>query len=405
MNDISRRTAATLLAGAPVLALLGCTAPRARPQTAVPTTQPASWITLAKPAPASAPEYGPTGAHWPARTPQPGEKLNLSIEVDCSWSAIASAITTAVAKQPKGKVAILVRPGILPGFGAGSTAKPVLKGVGAKGRPYRILVTPRDGAGTVTHSDSLRLELVSGVSFVGFWPFPNSVVISACTDVSWAWSKVQALNITANSSAPTDGIDLVECVTPQAQLKDSDTWGFRTVDQSMTNISMIGCYVSPSYKAAASSAHCDSLQLSGSLPVTGLTIQDTVIFASTNAGVIPSGGSTGILFDHSLVVGGDKMLLRYPLPDGANAFTSGYPLAVNGTGSVDQLSSVSSIFLGGVQGTWLNVEDTQVSGKTQPRTTSGAFTVDSALSTVDGEWLDARTTNPTDAVLRAIWSR
>ncbi|GAA3633439.1 hypothetical protein GCM10022200_15700 [Microbacterium awajiense] len=409
MTDISRRTATAFLALGPALALAACTQERTAAertgahQTLGTTT---AWSTTkARPAALlSTAEFGPTGRHWPSRTPRPTDRFTMVLEVDASWTAIAAAITRAVDEQPNGRVAILVRPGTLPGYGAGSTARAVLKGVGAAGRKYRILVAPRDGAGTVQHSASLRLELVSGVSFMGFWPYPYSVVMSAVTDVAWGWSKVQALNITGNSATPVDDVELVECVTPEAQLKDSDTWAFRTVDRSISNVSMIGCYVSPSYKQAGSSAHCDTLQLSGNSANTGLVIRDSVIFASTNAAFIPSGAATGVIFDHSLVVGGDRMLERYPLPSGANAFTSGFPQAVNGSGSVDQLSGADSVFIGGVSGTWLDVKDCTVSGTRAPTVTTGGFTSDPALSGIDDQWLESMAPMPSDDRLRAAWS-
>ncbi len=166
---------------------------------------------------------------------------------------------------------------------------------------------------------------------------------------------------------------------------------------------MRGCYLAPTYKPDDSSAHCDTLQLSGNSDKEGLLIEDTVLFASTNAGFIPSAGATGVVFDHSLLVGGDRMLERYPLPDGANAFTSGPPAAVNAGGSVDQMSAKDSIFIGGVRGTFLEVENSRSSAEKPPQATGGSFTSDPSLSDIDAGWLEANAPMPTDDRLKQIW--
>ena len=228
--------------------------------------------------------------------------------------------------------------------------------------------------------------------------------MSAVRDVAWAWSKGQAFNITSNSSAPTDGVEFVECVTPNARLVDADVWAFRSYGQQLLNVAMYGCYIAPSYKLAGSSAHCDTLQLSGSPEKKGLLIRDSVIFSSTNAGLIPSDAATNILFDNSLVVGGDRMTQRYPLPAGANQFTSGFPSAVNGSGSVNQLSGLNSTFIGGVSGTWLEVTNCLVSSTSLPKATRGAFTAKPDLASVNAAWIEGVAPTPSDTRLKAMWA-
>lgn len=413
MPPISRRTAlAALLSAAPVL-MAGCGLDRsaATPGAASASGATATGSATATASPATASlgvlstaEFGPTGRHWPSRTPALTDTFDFTIEVNATWAAIADGIKQAIAKAPKGKTRVLVKPGVLPGFGAGSSKTPVLKNVGKTGLANRVLVTPRDGVGTVSFADSIRLELVAGVSFVGFWIFPNSMVLSAVQDFAWAWSKGQAFNISSNSAVPTKDVELIECVTPDARLIDADTWAFRTGGQPYENVSAIGCYLAPSYKAAGSSAHCDTLQQSGNELKTGLLIRDSVIFSSTNAGFIPSGGASGVMFDHSLMVGGDRMLLRYPLPAGANAFTSGLPAAINGAGSIDQMSAKNSTFIGNVRGKFLSVENTSVTATNPPAATSGKFTSDPSLSSIDAAWLESRSPMPTDERLRAAWA-
>ena len=53
---------------------------------------------------------------------------------------------------------------------------------------------PRDGSASVTFDASIRLDRVMGVSFVGFWTFPNSLVLTG----------VQAEQLHAGDYAPVD---------------------------------------------------------------------------------------------------------------------------------------------------------------------------------------------------------
>lgn len=347
---------------------------------------------------------GPTGTNWPSRTPRPGDTFDVTEECDCDWDAIAAAIEK-VDKAGLDKTArVLVAPGELPGYTAASSGRPVLEGVGRTGRSTRILVMPRDGVGTVTFEASIRIEDAAGIAFVGFWLFPKSMVLTSVRDLAWAWSKGQAFNITSGPTGPVEDVELVECVTPEAVFEPSDTWAFRTSGNPYRDIDVVGCYLAPSYKPADSSAHCDTLQLSGPEDKVGISIRNTVIFASTNAAFIPSAGATGIVFDNSLVVAGDRMLVRYPLPAGANTLTSGNPAAVNAAGSVDQISGVSSTFIGPVRGTWLDVRDCVVSSAEPPAATSGAFSSAPWLSEIDAEWLDEHAPMPTDERLTKMWA-
>ncbi|MDQ1136196.1 hypothetical protein QE410_000995 [Microbacterium sp. SORGH_AS 1204] len=379
--------------------------------TATPTESTGTGLGAVGPAAASAaPEipdsgdvFGPTGQRWPSRTPRAYDAFDASVECDCTWEAIAAAITAVDRAAPDGSARVLVRPGTLSGDGAGSTAKPVLSQIGREGRSSRILVIPRDGTESVSIDDSIRLDAIVGISFAGFWTFPGSVVLTSTRDVAWAWSKGQAFNITSGDSGPTESTEFVECVTPDAVAADADTWAFRTGSNAMREVSVRGCYLAPTYKAEGSEAHCDTLQLSGDEDMDGLLVEGTVLFSSTNAGFIPTAEANNIVFDRSLLVGGDRMLERYPLPDGANAFTSGQPAAVNAAKSIDRMSAKDSVFIGRVRGTFSRAENTTVSAAETPRASSGAFQSDPSLDGIDADWLDERAPLPTDDRLRTIW--
>ena len=161
MNSISRRSFVGFLSAAPLFAASAFLAPQIASAATVTSTR-----------------FGPDGSHWPSRTPRPTDVFDRTVEVDCSWTAIANAITSLRTIAPNGNVRILVRPGRLAGNGAGSSSKPVLQGIGQTGRGRRILIMPRDGSASVSFDAPIRLDRVMGVSFVGFWTFPSSLVLT-----------------------------------------------------------------------------------------------------------------------------------------------------------------------------------------------------------------------------------
>ncbi|GAA2979887.1 hypothetical protein JOD63_002865 [Microbacterium terrae] len=408
MAELDRRAALLLLGALPAGVLLGC-APDAAPAaraTPRPTPKTTTLATSgAGPTGAlAAASYGPNGTHWPSRTPRATDTFDVVVEADCTWAAISKAIAYVDERSRDGAGAVLVKPGTLPGNGAGSSSAPVIQLVGSSGRASRVLVAPRDGIGSITHTGSIRIDRVKGVSFVGFWTHPNSVVLTSVEDVAWAWSKGQAFNATAGKGGPLSNVEFVECVTPDAKLTESDAWAFRTAGNVLDGVSVIGCYIAPSYKPAGSTAHCDTLQLSGDKAQANITLKDTVLFASTNAGFIPSGLAKNVMFDGSLLVAGDRMLQRYPVPAQANNFTSGAPAAVNGSGTRGILSSRGSTFIGIVRGEWASVQSSTISGSASVPVASGGFTSDPSLAKIDAAWLERTVPVPSDDRLRAIWA-
>lgn len=345
--------------------------------------------------------FGPTGEHWPTRTPRPHEPFDRHVEVDADWGAITDAISLA-AQHPGERARIAVRPGSLGGHGSGANDAPVIANLGALGRSSRIVVVPRDGIDTVRFTNSIRILNVRGVTFLGFSPFPHSLNLSGVQDFAWARSKVLSLNITGRG-AFVENVELVECVTPEAGLRNHDTWAFRTIEHGYRNISVVGCYLAPSYKEAGSPEHVDTLQLSGGLPQQNVTIRDTVIFASTNAGLIPSPQADNVRLERSLVVGGDRMLERYPLPSDANNFTSGPPISVNGAGTTNILSAHDSIIIGAVEGLWASVHNTLTDSVPRATSSQGAFSVRPELASIDSAWLNTRAPLPSEDFLRRAW--
>jgi hypothetical protein len=345
--------------------------------------------------------FGPNGTHWPDKTPKPDDVATV-VNVSCTWSAIQSAISAA----GSGYTIIKVAPGSLPGNGNGSTATPVIQGVGSTGRASRILVTPRDGWGTVTVSNSARIHNISGVVFDRLdFGMNNGLVVTACQDFAISRSRAMNFNITGTSGFVTDTIQLVECVTPDSKLSDSDAWAFRTASGSagnVTNVQVLGSYISNFRRSSGSTSHEDALQLSGNNVYSGITLTDTVIFSANNS-AFQIGSAPDITIDHSLLIGiGDIVELRYGDISGADNDMSGAK-AING-GGADGMVAKDSIILGSVGGpVWTNVTNTRIYPAPGSSPTAGAWTVDSTLASWTVSDLNAATPYPNDAYLESIW--
>lgn len=356
--------------------------------------------------PTVVPSYGPNGTHWPSRTPYIGDDVDREVEVDCTWAAIASAISAATATA--GTARILVRPGTLTGNGAGATSNPVMADVGSTGRATRILVYPRDGYGSVTVTSSWRIRKVQGVTIGGFVT-NGAILLAGCSGSALARAKVTtALNVYGlEGVTDTRDIELVEVVVPDAQVRTEDITGVRTVSSgvgSIHDITRIGCYTAPAYKPTGSSAHTDTIQLSGSGSNTygGLRSVDCVDFASTNT-AFQIGSADDIAYEHCLVLGGSAGKKRYPLP--ATADTGGSHNVSNGGGQPQGCTVKDSVFIGGVgAASWASVSNTRISY--QPGTTpaQGSWTVDASLTSWSVADTNAAAPYPTDAYLASIWT-
>lgn len=311
---------------------------------------------------------------------------------------------------------IRVQPGTLPGNGAGATATPVLQNIGATGRPYRILVVPRDGAFSIGHSASARIHNVKGVTFLGFCPWPlgasyesaSGIVLTTCTDVAWAWSKTKIFNITTTASI-SDGIEFIECTSPEQALYAEDRCANRNASSgALYRVTYDGCWWAPNYKPAGSSSHCDTLQMSGSTGTFDTFLfRDCAIFGSTNAAVISTGDGSDIpatsrnfTYDHSLIAASNRGINVYPITPEANQFTSGYPVAINAKpwGCI----AIDSLIMGKIVPTFQSVANTRVISA-QPAPSSGSWIIDASIGS-DTAWFTANAPKPTDVFLQSIWA-
>lgn len=355
--------------------------------------------------------YGPNGSHYPTRTPRVEDTAGWDCDplVDCTWAAIGQAITTAAAQYPNGKCRIRVKRGTLGGNGAGSTSTPVLQNLGGANRQTRILVVPDEGVFSITHTASARIHNVTGVTFLGFCPWglgvaepaAFGVVLTNCVDSAWAWSKTRFANITTTAGV-TDGVELIECVAPLQGARDDDRMAFRNGSGGNTyNVLIDGCYIAGTYKASGSSSHCDTLQLStsGAGVHQNIVLRDTAIFGSTNAAYITTGATTGSL-RHTVLLGGFRTALRYPVGADRSQFING-PVAFNGA-PADYTASDSTLLVGKVVPVFTSVADSKTA-VAAPTPKSGTWTVDAGLFDTVAK-IDAAIPFPTDARLQSIWA-
>ena len=203
------------------------------------------------------------------------------VDVGCSWGAIASAIGGASDADVAAGMHIRVAPGILPGHGAGANSRPALKGLGKASWMQNILVSPRDGWGSVTISDPVRIVGVDGVTFARI----NSryVLLTDCVRTAWAQAKVsQGLKITASARDVT-ACDLYEVVMADAKIDPNDPFSFAAgAGASLRDCVWEGCYIAPVFRELGSSNHIDAAQMSGGGVYRGLTIRDSTFFGALN---------------------------------------------------------------------------------------------------------------------------
>ncbi|NQX27232.1 hypothetical protein HQQ81_07685 [Microbacteriaceae bacterium VKM Ac-2854] len=360
--------------------------------------------------PTAEPSFGPNGTHWPSGTPWLSGDVDLEVEVACGWDAIKAAIADAAkTADPAASVRILVAPGTLPGYGAGSGSPAVLQDVGDVERSTRILVYPRDGYGTVTVSESWRWLRVYGVSFAGVIT-TGGFLASGCTGSAFARMRVDtAYNVYGVDGVDsTENIELVEIVVPNSQLRDEDVSSFRTPSQgrgALRYISRIGCYTAPGYKKKGSNAHTDTVQLSGQNDnyYGDFSSVDCIDFASTNT-ALQIGSAPNVSYRHCLVVGGDVGKSVYPLPDEAEQ--DGSHGASNGPGSRFGCSATDSTFIGSMgAATWSSVEDSTVGyASTADEPDSGGWSIDPSILEWRADDIRELSPAPDDEYLARIWA-
>jgi hypothetical protein len=336
VSKITRRSLVQLGVSAPLLLLSGCAVPdRPRSHTPKPTR-----TSRAAPTPASTsrPEtvasYGPNGTHYPQDAPWIGQKAANDLEVDCSWEAIAQAITALTAAKVAAGTVIRVRPGTLIGGGAGSRRTPVLAGLGHAEWKRSVVVCPRDGYGSVkVLEQGLRVDRCTRIALIGFAGGDVEFYATNCSYFTLGWSQWSGLSFTQSGA----NLALYEIVLGFRRAPD-DTFAVRpTLTNEMTDLSRYGCVFGPSVKPADSGSHCDTSQLerTGSGAFGPYTSTDCVDFGSSNSVILIQDAVSMAQFDHCLMLGQQLPWQIYPLQPGDY---QGNPNAFAGSGRDVRLS-------------------------------------------------------------------
>ncbi|WP_164863477.1 hypothetical protein [Agromyces sp. LHK192] len=439
MSEINRRSVIIGAAGAAAAVIVGVGATagisaiaegnRARPsRTPGPATEPES--TLSSPTAAAdaavdgsaestaaavstrVPSYGPNGTHWPAHTPRVGTAA-VVVDVDCTWKAIGAAIAAAKPADVARGLHLRVRPGTLPGYGAAAGSTPVLQNLGDVAWAKNILVSPRDGWGTVTLPESIRLNGVRGVTFARLTA--RFILLTDCARTAVAQTKVQnGLRMTASKTSVTR-CDAYEVVMPDARIDTADPFGYATGEGgSIADCTWEGCYIAPVFRPAGGDQHLDALQMYGRGYTRGLTVRDSVVFGGLNCALQlggphpkdPNLGTPYFTLDHSIAAAqAFAVRARYPVPAGADQ--ARLAQAINGSGEPGQMFAYDSLVFGSLYDTkWGAVERSSTSylnARTKNASSSGGWTVDPSLSNWGAAEFDAVAPRPTDAYLAKIW--
>jgi hypothetical protein len=409
-DGISRRT---LLGSAAIIvpALLVPTLPFDQADS---TRRGASAHKTAKTAVATVRSYGPNGSHWPANTPQIDSTLGKVIDVPCDWTAIGKAIASVTDTQIAAGVHIRVAPGTLPGYGASSGSTAALKGVGRGTAAKNILVSPKNGWGSVTVADSVRLISVKGVTFARI--NGRFILLTDCSRTNWAHSKVSyGFRMTASSGIVRE-CNAYEVVMADAKADISDPFGFAAGTNSMITDSVWeGCYCAPVFRPAGASDHIDTLQMYGNGAYRGLTIRDSTFFGALNSALQLGGpksqdpdlGTPFVTLDHAILTSQVVATrVRYPAPQGSYTPTIGQ--AINGSGESGQIFAMDTYVFGSMYTTqWGTVENSFTSYSKAPANNtavSGAWKYDASMSSWGADRFDQLTPTPTDEYLRTIWA-
>lgn len=386
------------------------------------------------PRPVRVPSFGPNGTHWPEDTPWLYDEIPNVVDVACTWAAIKAAVVAVTPEQAAAGAHIRIAPGELVGLGGGSSGTPVLDKIGNAAWTKRVLVTPRDGWGTVTLQGSVKFRQVKRVCFALLHaPDPGDVLtMQMCNGSALAWSDLDGWLILGLAGGPgtiTEHTDLYEVVVDHPQLKSADPTGLGA-GYTQTNggpadgngmlrdCLLEGCYTAPRWRVQGASDHVDTLQTySGGGMLYGFTLRDSVLWGSNNcalmcAGVseaasiyLPPDAGEHVVLDHTLLVGPTTaQASRYPAMTGGTAVAGNQ--ATNAGGGVQGMSAYDSIIAGTTYPTtWNHVRNTRIPAERPTAVvTDGSWTIDPSLLTADASYFDNISTRPSQEYLTSIWT-
>jgi len=365
-------------------------------------------------APARVPSFGPNGTHWPANTPWPESSIPHVVDVPCTWEAIGEAISKAADSQINEGLHIRVAPGSLSGNGAASGSQPVLENIVKAGLAKNILISPRDGWGTVEITEPASLRNVQGVTFARI----NAayILLTNCSGTNWAQSKVQTgFRIQAARNENVSNCNAYEIVLTEPRISPEDPMGYAAGENSFIRDCVFeGFYVAPFFRALGSNNHLDTLQMYGRGAYRGLTIRDSVLWGSLNCALQIGGareddekaGTPFLTLDHTLLTSQIKATeVRYPVPEGGEAPKLNQ--AINGAGEPGQLYARDSLVFGTLYTTqWAEVRNSRTSVSGVPernKAAEGGWDYDSKLESWKAAEFDKIAPVPTDEYLATIW--
>jgi hypothetical protein len=386
-------------------------------------------------APVEVASFGPNGTHYPDRTPWIHGAAATVLETDCTWAAIKAAVNSLTDAQVNAGARINIRPGTLPGNGAAAGSRPMMDTVGELTWRRRVLLTPRDGAGSVKFSNNLRVNKMWNVALVGFDLGKYAIQLTGCSYSALAWTVMASLRLSGLNGMLTEGFDLVEWVIRDVAVGDLDPAAFGSGYSSTGNYTggnswlrycrSIAGYIAPKYlpvkvtaadgTVTAGYGHNDSLQLYGNGHYYGFTFRDSAHWGSNNS-ALQAGGWSGtadpdvgpipyfMRLSHTLLINaGVASAIRYPTP--ANAQQADGGSAINGNGRngqhyADQVYTTGSLY----RTNWQEVSDSRCTVAARPSTV-GAWTQDNAVARWTKATWDRICPIPTAARTSQIWSK
>lgn len=324
---------------------------------------------------------------------------------------------------------VLMEPGAIRGYGGGFNDDPALLNVGGV-RKNRILFWGTKGWGTVQFAgSSVKITNPQGWTLAGVRGGAEDefgvLVVSSENFGMWR-STAQYFNSNGASGEISNACDFVECVKRESWVFETDSAAVRgsTITKArptpgpITGTNYVGCYLAPTWRPVTSGSHTDTLQWSGDSPYGDSTVEDSVLFASTNHGMIVGGTATNITVRNTAVIGAQVNLKRYPVTgvapadsDYAGKAADSYndPYVLNGTGAAGQMKIYDSLFIGRI----INLQNIRAAGGvvsnvittySAAKANDSRFTLDESYLNWTAADLDREFPFPTDARLAAIWA-
>lgn len=299
--------------------------------------------------------YGPNGTYKAPATPRYDlQDSTHRIEVDCSVSAVKTAIQSLTADMVANGVTLLIRPGIL--GSSTSTSSPTMGGLGDPTWTRRVQIRPRDERSSVTLGGNGYIIGCHNLTVQGM--YAESIRVYGGSNVGWNRILLLGTGIfkcfsRADGSSGSTGSDmrgvfLGETVrrefNPSKGEDPGDVW---TYQYDMVDPVFAGWHLAPNFRSEGSTHHTDTVQFE---PYNGGTTNNArfigiAAFGSSST-TIQINGIRGASFERCYLIG-HSFQNRYPQP----SYEQGAGTALNGaetkSNTDHMVSSYDSVFMGG----------------------------------------------------------